>query len=63
MWNIYKIVLVLTFGLLGECKRPIAPYHTSLKVKSTMEVKEKSKRVLSPIVKVTCQKQCVFKDD
>ncbi len=54
MWNIYKIVLVLTFGLLGECKRPIAPYHTSLKVKSTMEVKEKTKRVLSPIVKVTC---------
>jgi hypothetical protein len=54
MWNIYKIVLVLTFGLLGDCKRPIAPYHTSLKVQSPMEVKEKTKRVLSPIVRVTC---------
>jgi hypothetical protein len=65
MLNIYKstVLFVLGMTILAEGKRPIAPYHTSLKVQSTMEVKEKSKRVLSPIVRVTCQRQCVFKDD
>lgn len=56
MWNIYKstVLIVIALLILAEGKRPIAPYHTSLKVQSTMEVKEKTKRVLSPIVKVTC---------
>ena len=45
MWNIYKIFVLITFELVGECKRPIAPYHESLKVKSILEVKEKTKRV------------------
>jgi hypothetical protein len=65
MLSIYKSTVLLAFILtiLVQGKRPIAPYHTSLKVQSAMEVKEKTKRVLSPIVRVTCQKQCVFKDD
>jgi hypothetical protein len=55
MWNIYKstVLIVLAIGILVQGKRPIAPYQTSLKVQSAMEVKGKTKRVLSPIVRAT----------
>jgi hypothetical protein len=56
MLKILKVVVVAISFLCNsaEGKRPIAPYHSGLKVQSIIERSEKNKRVLAPIVKVTC---------